>query len=261
MRKPAVAGQFYPDDKNELYSFFNSIKCIHNKKNSFGLIVPHAGYVFSGATAFKTFCSTYLPDLIVIFCPNHRGVGKPIGVSFVDWETPLGVIKTDKDLASFIVDNSSAEEDELSHKFEHSLEVQLPIISFLNPNAKIVAISVGTLNTDLLNSVVNVMEKVCEKNKCLPVASSDMSHFVPAEIAKKLDNKVIEKLKTLDSEGMLKTVIDNDISMCGVAPAYIVTKLAKKIGATSGEVIEYINSGNVTNDYSDVVAYLGMRFV
>ncbi|NPA44230.1 MAG: AmmeMemoRadiSam system protein B [Chlorobi bacterium] len=261
MRKPAVAGQFYPNSRDKLYDFFNSIKFFQERQNSYGLIVPHAGYIFSGETAFKTFYSTEIHDLVIILCPNHRGVGKPIGVSFEDWETPLGVINTDKKIASFIVEHSDAEEDELSHKFEHSLEVQLPIIQFFKPNVKIVAISIGTLNINSTNTIVNVIENVCKENKCLPVASSDMSHFVPAKIAETLDSKVIEKLKILDSDGMLKTVIDNNISMCGVGPAYVVTKLAKKLGAKKGEVIEYTNSGKVTNDYSDVVAYLGMRFV
>jgi AmmeMemoRadiSam system protein B len=261
MRKAVVAGRFYPKSKEKILNFFNSVDNLPVKKNAYGLIVPHAGYIFSGATAVRTFYSAELPDLIIILCPNHQGEGQLLGVSFDDWETPFGIMETDKEVASYIVKNSDAVEDFVAHKYEHSLEVQLPIVKWLNPNAKIVAVSVGTLNTVLMDSLVSAIAAIYNQNKCLVVASSDMSHFVSEQKAKRLDGMVIDKLTELDANNMFNIVMENNISMCGVAPSYIVTKVAKESGATKGEVIEYTNSGKVTGDYFDVVAYLGMRFI
>jgi len=261
MRQAVFAGKFYPENIEKLYKFFNNIYKLPEKKQGFGLVVPHAGYIYSGETAFKTFNSIEINDTCVILCPNHRGLGEPIGVSTENWDTPLGVVEIDEDLTTNVLKFPFAMEDSKSHKFEHSLEVQLPILKYLYPSIKIVAISVGIGDLKILNEFSNFLSKILDKSKITIIASSDMSHFISSEKAKELDYSVIKKLEKLEPEKMLSTVISQNISMCGVFPAYIVSSVCKQMGATAGEVIEYTNSGVVTGDYSDVVAYLGMRFV
>lgn len=261
MRKMVFNDKFYSGNKDKLLKFFNSIDNFPNKVRAYGLIVPHAGYIYSGKTAVKTFNSIELPQTCLIFCPNHRGFGEPVGVSVEDWDTPFGVVKVDKDLASHLLEIPYFKSDKNSHMYEHSLEVQLPILKWLNPNIQIVGVSIGTDNINVLNEIVNNLTNVINIKSTIFIASSDMSHFVTADEAEKLDSSVISELRHLDSEKMFENVSKNRISMCGVSPAYIVSKLCKNLGAVKGEVIEYTNSGYVTGDFTEVVAYLGMRFV
>lgn len=260
MRKMMFNGQFYSNNKNKLEDFFKSIKVNIKEQLGYGIIAPHAGYVYSGITAFKTYKSIIIPDKCLIFCPNHRGYGEAVSVSVEDWETPFGIVENDKELTKLILKMPFAKEDKKAHYYEHSLEVQLPILKYLNPNAKICAVSIGIHDYEILNKIAIFLGNEL-KNDTLLIASSDMSHFISSDRAKKLDSEVINLLEKLDSKNMLKEVKDKNITMCGVAPAFIVASVSKLLGASKGEVVEYTNSGKVTGDFNDVVAYLGMRFV
>ncbi|BBB32460.1 conserved hypothetical protein [Thermotomaculum hydrothermale] len=261
MRRSVYAGSFYPAHGKEIVSFFNSIKCRDPKINAIGAICPHAGYIYSGKTAYKTLCSINIPETVVIFCPNHRGLGWALAISPDEsWETPFGEIKVDLDLSREIASFAYAKLDGTAHLYEHSLEVQLPIIKLLNPSTKIVAVSVGLGDKDILKDfALHIYNKTKEKD-VLFIASSDMSHYVPAEYAKEQDFKVIKAMEVLNVELTYNVVERNNISMCGIYPAYLMLNIAKLKGATKGEVIEYTNSGVVTGDFNEVVAYLGMIF-
>jgi len=262
MRKAVFAGSFYPSNGEAIISFFKNVKCLTPKKDAVAAIVPHAGYIYSGKTAFKTLCSVNIPETVVVFCPNHRGLGWHLAVSSEDrWETPLGDVEVDVELSREIAEFKYAKLDDVAHLYEHSLEVQLPILKILKPDAKIVAVSVATYNTSLLRDfAIHIAEKTKNKD-VLFVASSDMSHYVPADYAKKMDFMVIEALKKLDADTAFEVVEKYDISMCGILPAYVAVNIAKIKGAQKGEVIEYTNSGEATGDFNNVVAYLGMIFM
>ncbi len=261
MRRAVYAGSFYPANPNEILSFFSNIKCREPKINAIGAISPHAGYIYSGKTAYKTLCSINIPETVVIFCPNHRGLGWALAVSpDTLWETPFGEVKVDIELSKAISEFSYAKLDATAHLYEHSLEVQLPILKILNPEVNIVAVSVGLGDRKILK---NFSEHIFENTKdreVLFIASSDMSHYVPADYAEKQDGMVIEALKSLDFEKAYNIVESYNISMCGIYPAYLMLNIAKLKGAEKGEVIEYTNSGVVTGDFNEVVAYLGMVF-
>ncbi len=261
MRRAVFAGSFYPSRGEEIKSFFDRVECRKPKIKAIGAISPHAGYIYSGKTAYKTLCSIDIPDTVIIFCPNHRGLGWALSVSPEDsWETPFGEIKIDMDLSREIADFSYSKLDSVAHLYEHSLEVQLPILKLLKPDVKIVAVSVGLGDADILKDFSHhIYEKTKDKN-VLFLASSDMSHYVPADYAEKQDFAVIEAMKNLNADLAYNLVETRNISMCGIYPAYIMLNLAKLKGATTGEVIEYTNSGVVTGDYNEVVAYLGMVF-
>ena len=261
MRRAVYAGSFYPSNKSEIISFFNDVKCREPKINAIGAICPHAGYIYSGKTAYKTLCSTNIPETVIIFCPNHRGLGWALAISpDTTWETPLGEVEIDIELSRAISEFGYAKLDSTAHLYEHSLEVQLPILKLLNPNVKIVAISVALGDKEILKDFARHIFQQTKDRETLFIASSDMSHYVPADFAEKQDGMVIEALKILDYDVAYHLVEKHRISMCGIYPAYVMLNIAKLKGATKGEVIEYTNSGEVTGDLNEVVAYLGMVF-
>ncbi len=261
MRKAVFSGSFYPSRPDDLLTLFADIKCREPKINAIGAISPHAGYIYSGKTAYKTLCSINIPDTVIIFCPNHRGLGWGLAVSpDTSWETPFGEIEVDVELSERIAKFQYAKLDSIAHLYEHSLEVQLPIIKMLNPDARIVAVSIGLGDRDVLKGFANFVYEETKDRDILYLASSDMSHYVPADFAKKQDEMVIKAMEKLDSDNALNIVLEKDVSMCGIFPAYVMMNIARLKGAKRGEVIEYTNSGVITGDFNEVVAYLGMVF-
>ncbi len=266
IRDAVVSGKFYPADRNELISMLRNF-CPQKdfKYKAYGVISPHAGYIFSGSVAGEVFSSVLLPSKFIILCPNHTGFGTPLSImSSGKWVTPLGDVEIDETLAKKLkaLDNN-LEEDILAHKFEHSLEVQLPFLQYLKENHfTFVPICVGTADFDTLIKLGDAIGKILsEDDDLLVVASSDMTHYESAESAKKKDFLAIEKMEELDVDGFYRTIREYSISMCGFAPATITMTAVKMAGAKKGKLVKYTNSGDVLGDYSSVVAYAGMVFV
>lgn len=263
MRLPAVAGQFYPGQpaalQAQLHQYCNPPT---NGKKVPGVISPHAGYIYSGAIAGQLFSKIAIPDKVVVLGPNHHGLGHSGAVfSEGSWQTPLGEIQIDAKLAADILSACPHfAADEQAHRREHSLEVQVPFIQFCNPRAAIVPICLGHLPLEVLIESGEALAGViaADEQPVLIIASSDMTHFESAAAAKKKDSLALEKVEELDAEGLYQTVRDNRISMCGVLPSVVMLAAARKLGATSGTVISYATSGDVTGDNSDVVGYAGV---
>ena len=260
IRHPAVAGQFYPGNQQELRASLDEYcQSVLQKKHALGIISPHAGYIYSGAIAGKLFSQIEVPDRVILIGPNHRGVGHSAALyDMGDWETPLGTIGVDRDLAGEININCSyLASDDKAHRYEHSLEVQVPFIQHENPSAQLVPICIGHLPLDALVETGEALADVISaaEQQVLIVASSDMTHFEPGDVARNKDTLALDCAEALDPEGLYKVVRDNRISMCGVLPSVIMLAAARKLGATHGEVVAYGNSGDVTGDQSDVVGY------
>ncbi|HIP86116.1 MAG TPA: AmmeMemoRadiSam system protein B, partial [Aquifex sp.] len=154
--------------------------------------------------------------------------------------------------------------DEDAHKFEHSLEVQLPFLQvFAEREFKITPIVLSLLRYEDALYVANQLSKVLfpYRDETLIVISSDMSHYIPAEKAKELDSLAIECMQKMDTACLYERVFRYQISMCGIIPAVVGIEVAKNLGAKEGKLIDYTNSGQTTGDYSNVVAYAGMIFV
>jgi hypothetical protein len=247
VRKPAVAGSFYPGSKSTLErELHRIIPYVGKKKKVIGLISPHAGYVYSGACAGKGFGSIEVPDRVIILGVNHRGMGHPFAVDGNDhWNTPLGDIPVDKELAEKLVSRSEIFKIDISAgAMEHSLEVQVPFIQYRNPMACILPITISSMDIERLINGGKEIARIfdSEEEDILIVASTDMSHYISAESAKIKDQKVIDKIIEMDPEGVFETVTLEQISMC----------------AKIAEVIQYTNSGKVSGDYEQVVGYLSM---
>jgi MEMO1 family protein len=269
IREPAVAGQFYTDDpkklKQTVAAYVSNVETESGDCESG--IVPHAGYMFSGSSAGKFYGSLKkIPDTVIIIGPNHTGRGAPVAISpHSSWATPLGDIPVNRTLAEKIYQTlgSFGEMDESAHTFEHSLEVHLPFLLFLNSDVSIVPICVafdGVAGIEAVGDAIFEATKELGLGHILVVASSDMSHFITANQAEHLDKMAISKSMALDYEGLWSVVRENSISMCGVIPAAITIYWAKKRGSSYGKLLDYTHSGLVTGDNSSVVAYASVAF-
>jgi MEMO1 family protein len=263
-RPAAVAGQFYCAQGDALRSQVEGYLPQQASKSSSALaiVVPHAGYVYSGATAGGVYSRITVPDLVVVLCPNHTGAGAPVSVwSRGAWQTPLGAVAVAEKLAAdFLSHCPEAQEDQLAHLREHSLEVQLPFLQVLNPKAKILPICLGTRDQKILAAVGQALAIIIEnlKQTVLLVASSDMTHFESASSAAGRDELALAQVRALDPAGLLEVVESQRISMCGASAVAATLYAAKAQGASSCKLIDYTHSGQVTGDDSNVVAYAGM---
>jgi len=262
-RKTYVAGRFYPDDPTELRDMINGYLGESDKQVSIpGVVLPHAGYIYSGKTAGAVVGKIKIPDTVVIFGPNHTGLGKPVAV-YPDgnWKTPLGSVEVDMQLSREIVSGSEyAEFDTSAHETEHSIEVILPFLQVKNPKVKFVPIAMGTNDTEVIKELAESIDKVTKGMDVLFIASSDFTHYEPEYTAKARDKTAIEAIKEMDWEKFIQVTIDQEMSICGVAPICLVIELSKRRGAEAGKLLAYTNSGVMSHDFSNVVTYAGIAF-
>jgi hypothetical protein len=262
VREPAVAGQFYPGTSSALESAVRDMTSDGPIQTATGIMVPHAGYMYSGTVAGSVYGSVELPCCYVILGPNHTGVGPAASIMTAGvWRTPCGDSVIDAALAGAILENSDfLEEDESAHEFEHSIEVQLPFLQCLHEDAEFVPISMMTANPEVCRDVGNAVAAAVRysANPALIIASSDMSHYETQAQAKQKDEMALKRIIDLDADGLLDTVLQNNISMCGVAPTAAMIYACMELGATEVEMVRYRTSGDMTGDYDKVVGYAGL---
>jgi MEMO1 family protein len=270
LRHPAVAGQFYkgsPDAlKKQVEAFIDTTV---GRRKTIGILSPHAGLIYSGSVAGAVYSRIELPDTYVLIGPNHTGLGTPVSLmANGSWETPIGTVTIDEALAAAILSRSQRiREDALAHLHEHSLEVQLPFIQYFKSDFKIVPIQMLDTRLETCLEVGRAVGEAIraegrgtkdEGRGVLIVASSDMSHYERASVAKEKDFKAINKILKLDPEGLHRTVKDNGITMCGYGPAVAMLVASKMLGATKADLVKYANSGEVSGDFDQVVGYAGI---
>lgn len=265
IRRPAVAGQFYPADRETLESDLVALtqgKSPPAEPRGIALMVPHAGYMYSGRVAAKTYTAVRLARRAVILCPNHTGRGEAIAINDEGhWETPLGRVPVDATLARAVLGGCrQAVVDQEAHRREHSLEVQLPFLQHLVGEVTFVPICVGTLHVQDLLSLGRAVAAAVQEDggEILLIISSDMSHYVPAAVAARQDHRAIERVVALDPEGLHRIVLEEDISMCGIAPAVAGLEAARKLGAREARLVAYGHSGETSGDVRSVVGYAGV---
>jgi MEMO1 family protein len=263
IRESAVAGQFYPGSEAALRKAVEScIKRPESLSEAKGVLVPHAGYIYSGAVAGKVFSSVRLPRHFIILGPNHTGRGAELALAPAGaWRTPLGTVGIDAALnRGLMTACPSLREDASAHRDEHCLEVQIPFLQVLQPDFSFCAICLRTGNYADLESLGHGMADVIrsQKDSVLLVASSDMTHYEDAHSAAMQDRSAIDQMLAVNPGGLYRIVIERDISMCGFAPMVAVLIACKDLGATSGKLIQYTNSGETSGDYKQVVAYAGI---
>lgn len=262
IREPVVAGTFYPGSKDILEEELGKhIQNAETKRKVIGLVSPHAGYVFSGGCAGKGFGAVEVPGTVIILGVNHHGFGHPFAVDGHEyWKSPLGNAEIDDQLRTKLTAESKIFGiDNTASSREHSLEVQVPFVQYINPDAKILPVTVASGDPQrLIDAGKEIAALIKDNPDVLIVASTDMSHYISADRARDKDRMAIDKILALDPEGLVNTVAMERISMCGVAPTAIMLAAALELGAENAEVVNYTNSGNVMGDYNRVVAYLSM---
>ena len=276
-RRAAVAGKFYDADQNMLVRtlegcFLDRLgpgKLPMPKRqrtgNVLGLVVPHAGYVYSGAAAahsYDALSSDGLPDLAVILGPNHHGAGHPVAVSEATrWITPLGSVHVEDEISEKIVQLSQfAQADEDAHVREHSIEVQLPFLQFISGHKiSIVPISISHLGeADALVAVDDLSKAIAtavEGKNAIIIASTDFSHYESQEVANAYDSMALSQILAMNGRGLIRTVREECISMCGALGVAVMIDASKLLGATAARKLTYHTSGDVTGDKRRVVGY------
>ncbi|USG99666.1 MEMO1 family protein [Thermococcus argininiproducens] len=286
LRYPTVAGSFYPTGEElnmMLKEFFKDLGELGKRRKITAGVAPHAGYVFSGFTASRTYKAIYedgLPETFVVIGPNHTGLGSPVAIyPEGEWVTPMGEIKVDGDFAKAIAKHSGiADLDEFAHKYEHSIEVQIPFIQYISQKAeeevKIVPITLGLQDDEVAEDLGKAIFEASQElgRDIVIIASTDMMHYgyaygyVPFRARgedllgriREWDFRVIQKILEFDHKGMFDEIRKMDHTMCGpggVATAIVFSKL---VGAVEAEVLHYTTSFEVSRSTDAVVGYVSV---
>ncbi|MEM5815698.1 MAG: MEMO1 family protein [Candidatus Aenigmatarchaeota archaeon] len=263
IREAKFAGFFYPKSKKEiekvLKDFFEKVKLDKIKEEIIGIIVPHAGYIYSGLTA--TYAYSLLPKNIfraVIIGPNHTGLGKEVSVFYKGkWKTPLGEVEVDENFSKKVIENSLfAKEDFEAHLEEHSIEVQVPFLQFLyKNNFKIVPICLMNQSISVAKDLANALVKTNEE--FLLIASSDFTHYENYASVNEKDEKLIDAIISLDLEKFYKTINKWKISACGYGAIAVLMEITKILGGKI-KLVKHSTSAEVSKDYLNVVGYASL---
>ncbi|MGB7956442.1 MAG: MEMO1 family protein [Candidatus Nitrosopolaris sp.] len=277
-RAPAVAGVFYPSAADELNQLIElSFKERRfgpgdlppskelGRRRIYGIISPHAGYIYSGAVAANGYYETSSMnfDRVVIIGPNHYGIG--IGLATVRdgiWDTPLGPVEIDTELASRISENSGILDfDDLAHSRDHCLEVQLPFLQYIKKNQfKLVPIIMIMQDKVTASEIGESIADSTRALNALLIASSDFTHYEPNSEAHRKDRELIEAILSLDISIFYSTLERLDVSACGYGAIASIMTAAKALGATKGELLRYATSGDIIGDTNNVVGYASIIF-
>lgn len=264
IRKPAVAGLFYPGSSEELKTDVKKLlgenKLEFSPEKIFGLIAPHAGYIYSGKTA--AFAYNLLEgksyDTVVVVAPSHREYFPGISIySGEAYETPLGKIPVNKELSNRLI-----EEHEnifgglIGHgDHEHSLEVQLPFLQTVLSDFSILPIIVGDQSELHISILAEALSKIYNE-KMLIIASTDLSHFHEKAEARSLDNVVVNHINNLDPDSLIDDLDKNKCEACGGGPMVVLLKAALLNNINKSKVLHISDSGDTTGDNTGVVGYL-----
>ena len=278
IRRPTQAGSFYEGNAEALKTQIENcfLQELGPKKhpevnkngprNVIGLVCPHAGYMYSGAVAANAYYALAedgKPDTVVILGPNHTGYGS--GLALMNegvWRTPLGDVEVDGETANRIVrETRLVDVDDLSHRFEHSIEVQLPFLQYLYGSGfKFVPICFQLQDLQSAVEVGRSLVEVLASKNAVVIASSDMTHYEPQGNAEEKDLAALKAVEAMDEKLFYSTIEKRHVTACGYGPIAAVMVASKGLGATEARLLCYKSSGDVTGDYSSVVGYAAVSF-
>ena len=267
VRQPAVAGSFYPARASELRDmvrgFLEQVKPVELDGELVALVVPHAGFVFSGQVAAYSYKQLEGKnfDTIILIGDSHRArfAGVSIG-NYSAYRTPLGDIPVDKALVERLIkEDKRIDFRPQAHKREHSLEVQLPFLQAVLKDFKIVPIIIGERSLGVCKALADALLKHTRDKNVLFIASTDLSHFHPYDKAVEIDKRAISAMEKLDDEELFRGLGDKKYELCGGAATVTTMLIAEKLGAEKAQLLKYANSGDVPlGDKSRVVGYAAM---
>ncbi|MBU3901853.1 MAG: AmmeMemoRadiSam system protein B [Candidatus Thermoplasmatota archaeon] len=289
MRYPAAAGSFYPCDENALKKQIE--ECFTHKlgpgeipvykrgeRRIKGCVVPHAGYVCSGPVAahvYSALANDGFPETFIIIGPNHTGYGSPVALTTESFNTPLGDVCVDKDLAKELL-NTIIDNDIDAHRYEHSIEVHLPFLQYtrklfqrnqrkvfecresnfptIKKDFSFVPVCMGMQDYKTAKEVGSIIKDVIKDRDVVVIASSDFTHYEPKEVANRKDKMAIDAIINLDSKKLFEVVKQNNITMCGCGP---VMSMIEAVNGKKATLLKYATSGDI-QPMNDVVGYAGI---
>jgi AmmeMemoRadiSam system protein B/AmmeMemoRadiSam system protein A len=264
-RNPYVAGYFYPASASDIRAMMaRFVDKNAPKEEAVGLLVPHAGYQYSGAVTGATVSRIEFKDTFIIMGPTHSGLGKPFSVwTEGTWKTPLGEVEVDAALAKQMVAISRyLEADHRGHEEEHAVEVQLPFLQYIKPDVKIVPVILAGAPAATYKEIGRDIARAVKelKKEVVIMASGDMTHYEPHDVAKEKDMQAVEAMLSLDEDELTRRYRRLNISMCAYGPVVCLIAAVKELGANGAELVKYQTSGDTTGDKSAVVGYAGVIF-
>lgn len=229
------------------------------------LISPHAGYMYSGPVAshaYHRLADDGRPDVFIILGPNHTGFGSGVSMMVEGvWRTPLGDAEVYSEVAAQIVKASTLiDVDEQAHRFEHSVEVQLPFLQYIYGAVRIVPICFLMQDLETSREVGEAIADAVKGLNTVIIASTDLTHYEPQRVASVKDHRVIEAIQGLQESDVQEAVESNAVSMCGPGPVMATVVAARRLGAQKAELLCYKTSGDITGDYGSVVGYASLLF-
>jgi AmmeMemoRadiSam system protein B len=254
---------FYPGQQDALASHVRRLLGSPGAtRRALGAIVPHAGYVYSGGVAGAVYAKIEIPQRIILLGPNHTGLGAAAAVDPHDgWATPLGVATLDAELREkFLAYSPSSSLDASAHAREHSLEVQIPFLQVLRAGFSFLPVCIGAASLELCLEIGHACARLASEIPLLILASSDMNHYESREVGNRKNALALARVEALDPEGLFRTVLEEDISMCGFLPATALLFAARKENARKADIAAVADSGDETGDISSVVGYAGVVF-
>ncbi|HEY6953378.1 MAG TPA: AmmeMemoRadiSam system protein B [Bacteroidota bacterium] len=264
IREPAVAGAFYPASARTLQRDVDELldKAAPAKPAGrvFGVVSPHAGYVYSGFTAAHAYRAlkgmTF--DAVIVVGPSHQEYFRGISVySGRGYRTPLGTVPVNDSLRSAIVQEEKRIVcSDAGHRGEHSVEVQLPFLQRVLGEFSFVPVVMGDQTADLCENLAEALAGAVSGNNVLLVASSDLSHYHPYAEATLLDNRVVDLVELFEPAALMEKLKHRELEACGGGPIVAVMLAARKLGAMSARVVHHCNSGDITGEKDAVVGYL-----
>jgi AmmeMemoRadiSam system protein B len=278
IRHPTQAGAFYEGDVESLKAQIENcfLREIGPKqlprvneagpREIVGLVCPHAGYMYSGpvaANAYYELAQDGKPDTVVILGPNHTGYGSAIALMNEGlWRTPFGDVEIDGETANRIVQETRlVDVDDLAHRFEHSIEVQLPFLQYLyRSDFKFVPICFQMQDLNSATEVGKALAEVLANKNAAVIASSDMTHYEPQRNAAAKDMAALKAVEAMDEKRFYSVIETQNVTACGYGPIAAVMVAAKGLGAKEAKLLCYKSSGDVTGDYSSVVGYAAVSF-
>jgi AmmeMemoRadiSam system protein B len=274
-RKPAVSGLFYPNKKEELLQTLKSLFLDSKfgpgalppsgeRGKIYGVVSPHAGYVYSGAVAANAFyeLSSSNFDTVIIIGPNHYGIGAEVStMNEGNWITPIGKTRIDGELASEISDHcNNVKVDPIAHSRDHCIEVQIPFLQYINKSATILPIILRDQDKNTSIELGKCIAKMIKNRRVMLVASSDLTHYEPNDRAYAKDTKLISSIQGMNISHFYSVLENSQVTACGYGAIATVMMAAKECGATNGRLLRYATSGDITGDVSSVVGYSAIVF-
>lgn len=267
MRYPAASGRFYLSDKKNLKKQIE--ECFLHKlgpgklpvykkgeRKIKGAVVPHAGYIYSGPVAshvYSALANDGFPETFIIIGPNHTGYGSGVALTTESFNTPFGDVPVDKELATNLL-NTIIDNDINAHRYEHSIEVQLPFLQYIKKDFSFVPLCMGMQDYKTAKEVGDIIKNAIKGRDVVVIASSDFTHYEPKASAERKDKMAIDAILELDSKKLFETVKQNHITMCGYGP---VIAMLEAVNGKKAILLKYATSGEVT-PMNDVVGYAGI---